>query len=152
MTVKDFIQKYNGDIDHLNIKKYVPISEKAAAINTSLEKLIETDKLMVATYNSISVEVTRVLTALSLYTDLEAYSLEDFDMLAETGLITSLINNIGEDYYRYNYFFDERMKDVLREKNSLDGIVERLLGLVTGQLENLNPDTIAQFIKLLDKM
>lgn len=152
ISVKDFIEKYNGDVDSLEIDTYLPIEDKAAIINAALENIFITEKKISATYNSITVKVTRDLVLLSAYTNLDSLTLSDYDLLKENDLIVPIFYSIGEDVKEFYAFFDLRFNDYLRDLNSIDGMVNRALGELTSVINGIDPKLIETLIKIIDKV
>ena len=150
MTVKEFIQKYNGDIDCLEIRKYIPIQEKIGTINSVLKELIEVDGKISASYNTVSLELGRVTTAITLYTNLEIKSMADYDTLAENKLIRPILECIGDDVLFFNQCFDDRKNDYIRESNSIDGIFGRLVNEINNLMGKIDPNKISELLSLLD--
>lgn len=150
MTVKEFIQKYNGDVDCLEIRKYVPIQEKIGTINSVLKELIEVDGKISASYNSVSLELGRITSAIALYTNLEIESMADYDTLAENKLIRPILDRVGDDILYYNQYFDERKNDYIRESNSINGIFGRAITEIVNAVDRIDPNKISEILSLLD--
>lgn len=149
MKVNEFLEKYNGDVDRLVIKEYVPTREKVAAINAAIETSMDEDNKFMATYNSVAINITKTITGIDLYTDLEVEGLEDYDRLMETGVIDSVIGAMSKDYIRFNSYFDMRLKDYIREKNNIDGIVNRIGNVLNGLLKDIDSDTILKLLEMI---
>lgn len=155
ITMDVFKEKYMGDVQALEIKTYVPISLKCATANTIMEKSIESDGKLVATYNSVTIEVMAKTTAVSLYTNLDAVTLEDYDYLAATGVMDEIFSRIGTDLNEYFRVVDLRKKDRIREANSLDQIVSRTCDVIGNaskslmeELDKLNPEDVESILSL----
>lgn len=149
MTVKEFIETYRGNIECLEIKKYVPIEDKLSSINSVLQDIISADGKITASYNTVTLEIMKVITAIALYTNLEVASLDDYDVLAENHLIQLIIESIGDDVYFFYEYFNDRKADYIREKNSWDGILGRFVGELSKLTESLDPKMIEELLSLL---
>lgn len=146
MTIQEFITNHNGNVDCLEIRKYIPIEEKLDWINSVLNELIVCDGRITATYNTVTLEAMRVISIISLYTNLEVNNLTDYDILVENNLIDVIYYSIGDDMLNYNQYFDDRKEDYIREKNSIDGILGRTLGEIVKLLESIDPKTLVEML------
>ena len=153
ITMEVFKEKYMGDVQALEIKTYVPISLKCATANTIMEKNIDSKGGLVATYNSITIEVMAKTTAVSLYTNLDAVTLEDYDYLVETGAMDEIFSRIGSDLTEYFHVVDLRKEDRIREANSLDKILGRVSDVIGDvskslmeELDKMNPEDMNKII------
>ena len=142
MTVTEFFEKYNGDISELNVRTYVPIEEKMKIINTSVKGVVKSEDKFIATYNSITVDVARAIAVISTYTGLTFESLEDYDRIIETGVLDSWLHADINDRIVFEYYFDLRLEDIMREENSVDGIINRIMKTLGETLDTLDPKTI----------
>lgn len=149
MKVNEFLEKYNGDVEKLNFKEYVPTKEKMGAINATIETSIDEEGKLMATYNSVAVEINKIIMGINLYTDLEIENLDDYDWLVETEVIDNIIVNMSRDYLVFDKYFNMRLNDYIREKNNLDGIVSRIGGILNGLLENIDSDAIVKLLEMI---
>lgn len=144
MTVTEFFEKYNGDISELNIRTYVPIQEKLNIINQAVERIIQTEDRFTATYNSVTAEVVKEISRISAYTGLVFESLEDYDRIKDTGVLNQWY--IGIDHDDFRCYFDMRLQDAIRDANSIDGIVNRVMTVLGETLGILDPETIGKLL------
>ena len=95
ITVKDFIENMNGDVDALEVREYIPITEKRLIIEKLISEIMTEDGILV-TYDSIVKDMVFSLASICVYTNLEATTDEDYDKLCETGLLVEIFNKIGK--------------------------------------------------------
>lgn len=148
MTLNEFKEKYNCDIDALEIKRYLPIKEKCATVNTLLKKLYEEEEknCFMIVRNSVSEELTYTIEGILHYTNLEISTLDDYDFLKETGLMEEIISAIGADFKEYVRIFLMKADDHAKKINSVDGVVNRIIKVLAGSEE------LQELLSLLEKM
>ena len=151
ITVKDFIEKYNGDTDSLEIRVYIPITEKRAIIEKLVTGIITEDGIL-TTYDSIEKNIIFSLASINIYTNLGATTPEDYDALRETGLLFEIYEkmDVNGDYKNFRDMFEMRFKDYMREANTLMGTVNKLLKNFEDVFKNLDAKQIGELLKLLD--
>lgn len=147
MKVKEFFDKAYGDISNLEIKKYVPILDKMQAINKTVMDVMDSKESIVVTYNSVSMEISGIIAAINLYTNLEVETLEDYDELCKANLIIDILSEISDDYLTFNTYFQMRIKDYEKQLNSADAIISRIFSNI--DLETIN--RIAEIAEALNK-
>lgn len=150
MTIDTFVEELNGDIYALEYKKYISVEEKLGVINGVLENYIDSNGRITATYNSVSLEIAKIISAINLYTNLDIKSLADYDFLAENDMVDLIIKNIGKDVYYFYQYFDDRKTDCLREKNSFDGIFSRFMGEIGKIMESFDPKMLEELLSSLN--
>ena len=147
MKVKEFFDEAYGDISNLEIKKYVPILDKMQTINKTVMDVMDSKESIVVTYNSVSMEISGIIAAINLYTNLEVETLEDYDELCKSNLIIDILSEIGDDYLTFNTYFQMRIKDYEKQLNSADAIISRIVPNI--DLETIN--RIAEIAEALNK-
>lgn len=150
ITVKDFIENMNGDVDTLEVREYIPITEKRLIIEKLISEIITEDGLLV-TYDSIVKDMVFSLASICVYTNLEATTDEDYDKLCETGLLDEIFKKIGtRDFRNFHTMFEIRFKDYMRDANTLMGTVNNLFKEFKEAFEKLDPEQLKSLLKLLD--
>ena len=144
------IEEYMKNKDALEVRNYVPVTEKMSSINKRLEQVINQDSV-IAAFNSVSIEIMMVLNAIVLFTNLEVTDLSDYDTLCSNNLLSPIIEKIGDDYYTYVKMFRMRQADYIREINSIDKIIERMLTALNDFVDKIDPQLINEWVKQLVK-
>ena len=144
------IEEYMKNKDALEVRSYVPVTEKMSSINKRLEQVINQDSV-IAAFNSVSMEIMMVLNAIVLFTNLEVTDLSDYDTLCSNNLLSPIIEKIGDDYYTYVKMFRMRQADYIREINSIDKIIERMLTALNDFIDKIDPQLINEWVKQLVK-
>lgn len=152
ITVKDFIEKYNGDVEFLEIREYIPITEKRAIIEELIKKII-TEEDLLTTYDSIVKYLVFTIATISVYTNLDATTPEDYDTLRETKLLFEILEKIKGhgDYEDFHNMFEMRFKDYMRDKNTLMGTVNKLLESLKSVMENFDTEELGELLKMLNE-
>ena len=150
ITVKDFIENMNGDVDTLEVREYIPITEKRLIIEKLISEIMTEDGILV-TYDSIVKDMVFSLASICVYTNLEATTDEDYDKLCETGLLVEIFNKIGKrDFNNFHTMFEIRFEDYMRDANTLMGTVNNLFKEFKEVFEKLDPEQLQSLLKLLD--
>lgn len=150
ITVKDFIENINGDVDALEVREYIPITEKRLIIEKLILEIMTEDGLLV-TYDSIVKDMVFSLASICVYTNLEATTDEDYDKLCETGLLDEIFKKIGmRDFRDFHTMFEIRFEDYMRDANTLMGTVNKLFKEFKEVFEQLDPEQLKSLLKLLD--
>lgn len=152
ITVKDFIEKYNGDLSALEIREYIPITEKRLAIEEMIKKII-TEENLITTYDSIMKGIMFTLSSVCLYTNLTATTPEDYDVLCETKLLFDILNKADSfgDYEDFHNMFEMRMNDYMRDANTVMGAVNKIVGALKDVFENVNPEDLTKLLSSLEE-
>lgn len=139
MKVKELIEKVKqGEHiqDVLDIKKFVSTSKK----DLSADALVETIAFLkngIVSYDTNELELHTDITAIQLYTDLEFDNLlEDYDLLLEYELLDKIAESVGVDYVRYIRMIENKLDDLCRENNTVEGILANNLVKVSTKLED----------------
>lgn len=151
ITVKDFIEKYNGDVTALEIRHYVPITEKRIAIEELVGRIIVEEGLT-TTYDSIAKLMVFRLASICLYTNLSASTPEDYDVLMENDLLFKIYDemNINNDFNEFCELFEMRFKDKMRNANTFTGMIDKIVNMGESFLEKFNTEEISELIKLVE--
>lgn len=118
-----------GQDCEINVKEYLPISDKNDLIQIALQKA-EEDGL----YNEILLDVYFHLNIVYLYTDIE-FSAEDredemqlYDMLETNGIITEVLAHMGEGEYENLRELLVTMRDLhMKYSNSAAAVLQRII-------------------------
>lgn len=135
MKVREFIKNYNENsseaISTLEIKHYVPFAEKVRLIESMQQSLVTANSEGFITYSSISKFLIFTMTAICLYTTLEIEEMtSDYDLLAEAGIIGSIVELIGADYKNFLELLNMQWADIMRDNNTIESSVNRVMGAV----------------------
>lgn len=153
ITVKEFIEKYNGDVEILKVRTYIPITEKRVVIEELIKRIIVEDGL-VTTYDSIAKLMISTLAAICLYTNLDATTAEDYDTLCETNLLFKIYERINSegDYVTFQDMFDLRFRDFVRTANSTTGIINKIFLTLKDALENFDTEELSNLLKMANML
>lgn len=118
-----------GQDCEINVKEYLPISDKNDLIQIALQKA-EEDGL----YNEILLDVYFHLNIIYLYTDIE-FSTEDredemqlYDLLETNGIITEVLAHMGEGEYQNLRELLITMRDLhMKYSNSAAAVLQRII-------------------------
>lgn len=138
-AVNEYLKK------ELEIKDYVPFAEKRDlcvnvlnACNTKSESgLIKVD--------SVSRYIIFTLSIISKYTNLEFSSgedaefdsLDEYDMLCQSGLLNPILDVIGAEYVTCNNILNMMMSDIEANNNTIENVVATVLGNLGGSVDDL---------------
>lgn len=140
MTIQNFIENYNKGITNDIIKtKYLSQSTKDSLIESIIDVLTYEVNGML-TYDTNEFELNKKIAILKAYTNLEFEKvIDDYDLLLEHNLDSVLYELIGADVPRLNTMIHKKLSDMIRERNSLESVINRNLGVVvdalTGSIE-----------------
>lgn len=144
MNVREFIDNYKENpaaLAQLEIKHYIPCSVKISAIEGIQERLVHENTEGLVTFSSIEKYLLFIMTVIDLYTELEIGSpvTDDYDLLAEHGLVKKIIDAIGSDYYDFMELLSMHWSDIIRDNNTIEASVNRVLGAMQlGLQEGVN--------------
>ena len=178
MIIKDFVELYktknikNTKTDNtivsnfltkeLEIKKYIPFQEKRAiaemvvAENTEIVDGVKKN-------NPIDQYLSFVMSMLIAHTNLEASDnpIDDYDMLAESGLLPLIISEFQESYNETDVLLKMALASELEYNNMgamigrfLDGILNKLdmvNTLIKNTTENISEEDLGKLNGLLNK-
>lgn len=144
MNVREFIDNYKENpatLEELEVKHYIPCAVKINAIDGIQQRLVHENTEGLTTFSSIEKYFLFIMTVINLYTELEIGSpvTDDYDLLAEHGLVRKIIDKIGSDYYDFMELLDMRWTDIIRDNNTIEASVNRVLGAMQlGMQEAIN--------------
>ena len=144
MDVREFIDNYKENpatLEELEIKHYIPCAVKISAIDGIQQRLVHENTEGLTTFSSIEKYFLFIMTVINLYTELEIGSpvTDDYDLLAEHGLVKKIIDKIGTDYYDFMELLNMRWTDIIRDNNTIEASVNRVLGAMqVGLQEGVN--------------
>lgn len=152
MLVKDLITNWNGAFDEqekaelindINIRKYIPFSEKTTAINALMDTTVfEVDGLN--TYDSMDRWFNFIMAAIMTYTDLELSDIvedlyKEMDFLIGNGIWTAISESAGTDLEDFLAFFNQRIEDKMRG-NSIEYAFGKILYKINENLTAISKE------------
>lgn len=172
MTIKNFIEEFhakkimntqiapNAVADYLKkeleIKDYVPFAEKRELCANVLNACNTRDDSGLVKVDSVSRYIIFTISIISKYTNLEFSSgedefdsLDEYDMLCQSGLLNPIIEVIGEEYVTCNNILNMMMADIEANNNTVEAVIGTALGKVTGSIDGLI-GALAEKVKELD--
>lgn len=161
MKIKELVEKYNKnnylDLSKtLEVKKYLPIMKKyeiaqqVFAYSTSFENgLVKVDSLKKYLFFTI--------TAMINYTNLEfsnededgVSAIDEYDMLAENGLVDKIIECYADDYARSLSVLNDVFADEINNNNTIESILADLATNIGYSIDDLI-DVIKKKIESMD--
>ena len=152
MNIKD-LNKDN--LNEVNTKN-VSVATAMKVIDMTIDDCLYKNDNGVFTYNTIHVEIMKLISYVALYTDLsgEDNYYDSYDMLVESGFKEEC--DYKDSFMTYSYWFDCRLEDKMRE-NSVENILSRELkktndGIfnvfdhVNNMLDKGDPNKIAKYL------
>ena len=112
----------------INVKKYLPISDKIDLVQIALQKAEED-----GVYNQIKLDMFFHLNIIYLYTDIEISQEERedeymlYDILESNDIIDQVVAAIGSDYSELKDYLIEMMSDTLNYKNTAAAVLTRII-------------------------
>lgn len=190
MTITTFIENFNktkpentkvnpnavGNYikKELEIKDYLPFAEKRELCARVLEacNTMDTESGLVKV-DSVTRYIVFTVSILSTYTNLEFSSgeddidsLDEYDMLCQSGLLNPILDVIGEEYMSCNNMLNMMMDDIMTNNNTMENVVGKVLSrfeyslddfiaVLADKVESLNIDLnqidINKILGLIDK-
>ena len=135
--------------DKLEIKDYVPFAEKRDlcakvlnACNTKTEGgLVKVDSVSRYILFTISIISKYTNIEFSSGTDAEFDSLDEYDMLCQSGLLNPILDVIGVEYTTCNNILNMMMSDIEVNNNTVENVVANVLSGIS--------DSVDDFIAML---
>lgn len=141
---------YEGQCAKYITTHYLSIIEKSKLINDTLYSDILQFDNDIVTYDSIDKAVFYMLAIIKGYTDLEVGDpYDDFDILMETGFMSNLLLDIGEDTEVFQNLFELRLADIIREHNGIEAVVNKKLEDLISPVEAVL-DAVIDGVKSVD--
>ena len=158
----------------LEVKDYLPFAEKRNICARVLEVCnnIDEDSGLVKV-DSVTRYIVFTLSILSAYTNLEFSSgeddidsLDEYDMLCQSGLLNPILDVIGEEYAVCNNMLNMMMDDIMTNNNTMEAVMGKVLSrfeyslddfitVLADKVESLNIDLnqidINKILGLIDK-
>lgn len=166
ITVKEFVDSLDEQFsiqdtikDNIISRKYVPFAEKVSAARAGIHRYNLTDDNVIT--DTPMTYLCYVATVLRLYTnlDISADSTDrDYDMLQESGVLTTLFECIGDDLEEFQTIFDMCKEDfhanylsapgfIQRQVNKALSICEKGVVNLISWLDDLDTDSLNEIIK-----
>ena len=129
------VQKYLRK--ELNIKTYIPFEEKRKIADIMVDKYM-TEENGIKKYDNISSYVGFVSAMIMAHTDLEfsEYPITDYDLLAESGLLSCIISEFQESYNEC-YTILKMAIDMELEDNHVGALIGKFLDIILKKMEGL---------------
>lgn len=172
MTIQNFIEKFQNDKventkiapdtvsnylkKELEIKDYVPFAEKRELCANVLNACNTKDDSGLVKVDSVSRYIVFTISILTVYTNLEfssgkdteVDSLDEYDMLCQTGLLNPILDVIGAEYATCNNILNMMMGDIETNNNTIENVVATALG----KFGDLADDLITALIDKIESM
>ena len=161
MNILEFVEKFNNDKvvntpikpnaisdyikEKLEVKEYIPFVDKRElcekvldACNTKMGNgLVEVD--------SVSRYLVFTISVISKYTNLEFSSgkdsefdsLDEYDMLCQSGLLNTILDVIGGEYTTCNNILNMMMADIEANNNTVENVMATFLGKLGNSVDGL---------------
>ena len=160
-NVKSFIEKFNQDKvmnsriapdavsnylkKELEIKDYVSFAEKRELCASVLNACNTKDDNGLIKVDSVSRYIIFTLSIITKYTNIEFSSgedsefdsLDEYDMLCQSGLLNLILDVIGTEYTTCNNILNMMMADIESNNNTVENVVATVLGRLGGSIDNL---------------
>ena len=128
-----------GEVE-VEVKQYIPISEKMFVLDTILQDAFDYNFI-----NKAKADALLHLYMVMCYTNINFLKkerdnmLETYDLLEKNGVIDAVVNAIPEDEYNaFVTYCQEVTEDYDKYKNSILGIVEKFVGEIPEKLDTIN--------------
>ena len=156
MKIQEFINLYNeGKIENiktaLEVKDYVSFAEKYELCSSTLEACGEVDaQTGVITFDNLNRNITFIITALSVYTNLEftfdedaeVDSIKEYDMLCRNKLVRPILDTFSEEYVECKDMLEIMQKDLIDSRNTTYNVIANMLApvidIIGGELKDFD--------------
>ena len=144
MTIKEFIEKTNGDTTHITeliaTKEYISVVEKMHIAEAVIDFSAEYDRGFVK-FDSCKKYLSFIFNIIESHTDLKfaddwSEKIQEYDMLCENNLLDVIIDTFRKDYEASLEMLDMKCKDMLAD-NSIEASVAKLSQSVSENLDVL---------------
>ena len=137
-AISDYIKK------ELEIKDYVPFAEKRELCANVLNACNKKDDSGLIKVDSVSRYIVFTLSIITKYTNLEFSSgedtefdsLDEYDMLCQSGLLNPILDVIGVEYTTCNNILNMMMADIEANNNTIENVVASVLGNIGGSIDD----------------
>ena len=150
-AVSDHIRKT------LAVKAYIPFVEKRELCERVLNASNTQDENGLVKVDSVSRYIIFTLSIISKYTNLEFSSgkdtefdsLDEYDMLCQSGLLNAILDVIGEEYATCNNILNMMMADIEANNNTIEAVLGHNLSKITDSVDGLI-DALAEKVKKMN--
>lgn len=152
-------EKYEGGSlinEILEIKKYLPIMYKQVMINGIIESATDIDHNNMTKINYCNLELFKSIRIIEFMTNYQfdpETIIEEYDWMAEHGIIESIYNYIGcYELANITKLLDRELDQIMKVDNSIESVISSHLYLLQDQIETLIgkiPDMDKSFIEKL---
>ena len=160
MTIKNFIEDFkakkimNTQLNpnavgeylkrELDVKDYVPFAEKRELCANVLNACNTKESSGLVKVDSVSRYIIFTISIISKYTNLEFSSgdeefdsLDEYDMLCQSGLLNEILDVVGAEYTTCNNMLNMMMSDIESNNNTIENVVATILGNIGNSVDNL---------------
>lgn len=126
----------------LEVKEYIPFADKRELCKAVIDACCVKEGGLVKV-DSVSRYIIFTISIISAYTNLEFSSgedydsLDEYDMLCESGLLNQILALIGDEYAACNNMLNMMMDDVIANNNTVEAVFGHTFGKVSDSLDNL---------------
>lgn len=127
---------------HLEIVDYLPFVEKRALCQKALDASCETNGAIVEV-DSVSRYILFTVSVLTKYTNLEfgktdgIDSIDEYDMLCQSGLLNYILGAIAGEYEACNNILNMMMADIDANNNNVAAVFDKALQKVLGSVDKI---------------
>lgn len=126
----------------LDVKEYLPFAEKRELCAKVLNACNKIDSNGLVKVDSVSRYIIFTVSILSAYTNLEFSSGEDeidsideYDMLCQSGLFDPILEVIGNEYAVCNNILNMMMDDIVANNNTVENVVSHTLNKLSKSID-----------------
>lgn len=137
-AVGEYIKK------ELEVKDYVPFAEKRELCANVLNACNTKESSGLVKVDSVSRYIVFTISIISKYTNLEFSSgdeefdsLDEYDMLCQSGMLNAILDVIGAEYTTCNNILNMMMSDIEANNNTIENVVATILGNIGSSVDNL---------------
>ena len=128
----------------LEVRDYVPFAEKRELCANVLQSCNTRDESGLIKIDSVSRYIIFTVSIISKYTNLEFSSgedtefdsLDEYDMLCQSGLLNPILDVIGVEYTTCNNILNMMMADIEANNNTIENVVASVLGKVGDSVDD----------------
>lgn len=161
MKITEFVQNFNSKkitntklapnavqeyiAKELEVKKYIPFVDKRALCESVLETCCTKDDNGLVKVDSVTRYILFTISVITKYTNLEFSSgkddeydsLDEYDILCESGLLNPILAVIGEEYAACNNMLNMMMDDIIANNNTVEAVTGHALSKITDSVDEL---------------
>lgn len=159
INIKEIEYAENGIVKNLEIKKYIPFKTKAELAEGIIKKILKKDENGVMYIDVIGKELILTMAAVAGYTNiiLSDNSLEDYDLIKNSGLMDQIELISGNDFRFFKELIDKMSYEIVGCYNHPNAIIARgmnsMIKTMDSTMEHVNqmidkgdPNKIAKYL------